>query len=761
MVRHTNTWIFNITDNNWDQCVRGPTDASIHGEENIGRPVQATRVGAPAPTNDLNDGDLVLARNKEHGIAGIWEVREISDIDESQDRSLWDDADYDTIIYCGPIQRELDSPYDEDWSEFSSHFGESVQTVTANIQGAIHNLKPKYKGKYLSELLDHEGVNQDARTRLQNELGDDSTIQESDGKKIAPYWQTIEKKRRLAQEFLDDPSQTNFEALLDPNHFWSQLDRMYDYDMEQIFIAHSADELADLIEQAKETDSPELLNDIHRFGWAKTTELLRCLEPNEYAILNLRAVKGMQDLGYDTPDRGEASPEEYKQFIDDVRDAADRYDLRDVGEGLTEGDIPDWITDLEVADYVFSRNYDGDIDLTELNGGDSEPTDPLSKLESLLEAEGSQAHLYRQAAAHLVAGKNVVFYGPPGTGKTRAAVLLSDALCASKELVTANAEWSNYQVVGGYRPAGESWEPDTGFLTAAAKQCGESLRREPPRPSWLIIDELNRANLDEAFGDVFTLLDLDYRTAEPLSYADKDVYVPLSFRILATMNTYDQAQLFSLGYAFRRRFAFVSVPSLLTPQETPTNASTTTASLTSPSLDGAGEELVDLVEAAAIDAMMTGAEPGGVTPQDVATIFSDFASEEDLRDALESVRTAASVQTDGLNGIETLAYFCLEITDRDVIDVGQALLIDATKYLIAYQLLFEETTRATLDDAIVAYIVPQFEHFMSDLRRAETIDQDSDARGRFEEIIDLARDLDLPKTASVLKDAKETKRILS
>lgn len=389
------------------------------------------------------------------------------------------------------------------------------------------------------------------------------------------------------------------------------------------------------------------------------------------------------------------------------------------------------------------------------------PDGPRSELDTLLEAEGPQADLFRRAAAHLVAGKNVVFYGPPGTGKTRAANLLTDALCASDSLVTANSEWSNYQVVGGYRPAGDSWEPEAGFLTAAAEHGTETLRRQPARPTWLIIDELNRANLDEAFGDVFTLLDLDYRTTEPLSYADKEVYVPLSFRILATMNTYDQAQLFSLGYAFRRRFAFVRVRSLLEGSDRSVNIESSIPS-TQPELDTSATELVDLIKQAVIESMCRGTEDEGVTERDVAVIFPEFADRERIKTAYRTIETEPDLQIAGLTPTEMLVYFCMEVTDGDIVDIGQALLIDAMKYLVAHQLLFpKETSRSALDEAVVSYIVPQFEHFMSELRRAETIDKNNNAEQRFDRVVQLARDLSLPRAAAVLEEAKETKRLLS
>ena len=566
----------------------------------------------------------------------------------------------------------------------------------------------------------------------------------------APYWEDEAAKERKLEVFLSNPTAKTFEQWLEAFSWY--VSRHRESTVDRLFNERSPDEMAELLEAAGDSGEIDQLLALPGFGISVASEALAVISPDQFAILNKDAAEAVAALNFDRPNPATDSAVRYKEFLEDVTEAIEQYPLRELVD-----DVPSGATDFQVANYAFHLHSEGKIDLSELV-----PNDPLSELNDLLEAEANQEHIYRQAAAHLVAGKSIVYYGPPGTGKTRAANLLSDALCASASIVTANAEWSNYQVVGGYRPSGDSWDADPGFLTEAADRCTETLRQDSPRPSWLIIDELNRANLDQAFGDVFTLLDLDYRTTEPLSYAGLDVYVPLAFRILATMNTYDQAQLFSLGYAFRRRFAFVRVPSLLETDDREADTTDSTTPPSSPTLDTQAEELVTLVKTAAIDSMSLGAAGEGITPHDTAVIFPEFADEETLDEALAAIQDTSELQMNGLPAIETLVYFCREITRRDIIDIGQALLIDATQYLIAHQLLFpEKTTRATLDDAVVAYIVPQFEHFMADLRRAETINQESDAGERYESVIQLAKDLSLPKTASILAEARETKRLLS
>jgi hypothetical protein len=94
--------------------------------------------------------------------------------------------------------------------------------------------------------------------------------------------------------------------------------------------------------------------------------------------------------------------------------------------------------------------------------------------------------------------------------------------------------------------------------------------------SWLVIDELNRADFDRAFGPLFTVLahqavTLPYKYpghSHPLSIVPagcdtpKDtepIVVPSRWRIIATMNEFDKESLYRMSYALMRRFAFVEV----------------------------------------------------------------------------------------------------------------------------------------------------------------------------------------------------------
>jgi hypothetical protein len=134
---------------------------------------------------------------------------------------------------------------------------------------------------------------------------------------------------------------------------------------------------------------------------------------------------------------------------------------------------------------------------------------------------------------------------------------LLGALGVEYRLETGNPEWTPFDTLGGLLTTGSVKE---GFIFVAVKRSREDLERSG-KLYWLIIDEINRANVDLAFGKFFTLLDPVHRESERLEIPgaglEYSLEVPFSFRVLATMNSYDRALLFKLGYALTRRFAVI------------------------------------------------------------------------------------------------------------------------------------------------------------------------------------------------------------
>jgi hypothetical protein len=117
MVRHSDTWIFNIRQHNWRACVEGPHDTDTHGVEHIGDPWTGVRSSS---TPDIREGDLVLARrttrggDEPHGVLGVWRCTGYSPV-RSSDAVPWTDGPYEWVIYCQAIQREFSAPYHEEF----------------------------------------------------------------------------------------------------------------------------------------------------------------------------------------------------------------------------------------------------------------------------------------------------------------------------------------------------------------------------------------------------------------------------------------------------------------------------------------------------------------------------------------------------------------------------------------------------------------------------------------------------------------------
>lgn len=178
------------------------------------------------------------------------------------------------------------------------------------------------------------------------------------------------------------------------------------------------------------------------------------------------------------------------------------------------------------------------------------------------------------AVAALRAGKHLVLTGAPGTGKTELALALADAarslgISNGTAPHTATADWTSVETVGGYRVLAD------GGLAFRAGLVLEAIDGN----QWLVLDEFNRADIDKAIGQLFTVLSGQAVTLPFVEVRDglemapsivpPDALTPPSthghlvsdrWRILATLNTRDRDLLFSMSYALLRRFAVVDVP---------------------------------------------------------------------------------------------------------------------------------------------------------------------------------------------------------
>ncbi len=162
--------------------------------------------------------------------------------------------------------------------------------------------------------------------------------------------------------------------------------------------------------------------------------------------------------------------------------------------------------------------------------------------------------------------KNLILQGPPGTGKTWLAKRLGFALMGQKSdrrvrSLQFHPNLSYEDFVRGWRPSGEG---RLALANGPLMEMIEEAKKAPDTKFVMIIEEINRGNPAQIFGEMLTLLEADKRTPEAaleLSYRmqpNEKVFIPENLYLIGTMNIADRS-LALVDLALRRRFAFVDL----------------------------------------------------------------------------------------------------------------------------------------------------------------------------------------------------------
>lgn len=185
--------------------------------------------------------------------------------------------------------------------------------------------------------------------------------------------------------------------------------------------------------------------------------------------------------------------------------------------------------------------------------------------------------------------RQVIFYGPPGTGKSRKIKQIT----SNKNFIrtTFHPETDYQSFVGSYRPVMNGTDISYEFVPQAFSKAYCNAWLDPSKQYYLVIEEINRGNCAQIFGDIFQCLDRDDEgyseysievSTELSDYIQNqlgdivDLYeyenitnssqgkfnsikLPGNLSILATMNTSDQS-LFPMDSAFKRRWDWEFIP---------------------------------------------------------------------------------------------------------------------------------------------------------------------------------------------------------
>lgn len=278
------------------------------------------------------------------------------------------------------------------------------------------------------------------------------------------------------------------------------------------------------------------------FGANISTGLVMLFHPEDFGLFNQKTAGALKKIGREPGPIQQASLDQFEDMLTELKDelgATDFLELDEFLEQLNRTWAPGPIADIlpPLGEPSRAPSYS----LEQISQATSIDVDELERWTWAIQRKGQ-----------------AILYGPPGTGKTYVAQLLARHLTdddpSRVQLIQFHPAYAYEDFMQGIRPrttGGErlSYVQAPGrflqFCQAAAERDGTFV---------LIIDEINRANLPEVFGELMYLL--EYRDREVPLAGGTTFRIPHNVQIIGTMNTADRS-IALVDFALRRRFAFL------------------------------------------------------------------------------------------------------------------------------------------------------------------------------------------------------------
>ena len=334
------------------------------------------------------------------------------------------------------------------------------------------------------------------------------------------------------------------------------------------------------------------------------------------------------------------------------------------------------------------------------------PENVVEKLKEKIQEKGlyfGDDSVLKEIATGVVKG-NIILQGPPGTGKTSLAKIICEVFNVEYDEATAISDWTTYDTIGGLQPDAdenghEVLSGKNGCIVESIIHCCNSVVQSEhyegqKQASWLILDELNRCEIDKVFGELFTAFGNDSLTA-PKSirlWYEKDknkkrIYIPNRYRIIGAMNNIDKNFVFDISQGLSRRFTFIEI---LPPVEEYFDKEVVNAKLQ------AQKRVIGKI-----------GNYGSLTiDEEYFKMINDnaafSAAERDMKDLICHIRYQRA---------EDPSYLGLEIGTAQIIDVYETLYISLIMDGCDWETAKKEDIVSLIDVVVASRIVPQIDGF--------------------------------------------------